>query len=330
MNRPMNRRMNRPISRLLVSAMLMFVSSIVQSHGVPEAPPPIPLDEVMQAFGWDPAGTQIKVQTLNENLHVLFGMGGNIAVSVGKDGVLVVDDQFPALMPKIKAAINDLGGEQVDFAINTHWHFDHADGNQALGPAGTWIVSHANSRQMMLGDHVVNLVALSYEQKAYPEDALPTLTFDDTMQFHINGEKIELMHFGPAHTTGDAAVVFRTSNAVHLGDVFNNAGYPFIDADNGGSLDGIIKFCSDTLAIIDPDTVVIPGHGPVTDYQTLSAYIDMLSTVRARMTGLIDKGASLEDVFAAEVSQEWDARYGDNQRFINRAYLSLTRRSAAD
>jgi glyoxylase-like metal-dependent hydrolase (beta-lactamase superfamily II) len=307
--------------------MLMFVSTMVQSHGVPEAPSPIPLDEVMQAFGWDPDATQVKVQTLNDNLHVLFGMGGNMAVSVGEDGVLVVDDQFPALMPKIKAAINDLGGKRVDFAINTHWHFDHADGNQTLGPEGTWIVSHANSRQMMLADHIVNLVALTYEQKAYPEDALPVMTFDDTMQFYINGEKIELMHFGPAHTTGDAAVIFRTSNAVHLGDVFNNAGYPFIDADNGGSLDGIIKFCSDTLAIIDPDTIVIPGHGPVTDYKTLSDYIQMLSTVRARMTALIDKGASLEEVFAADVSQEWDARYGDNQRFINRAYLSLTRRA---
>jgi glyoxylase-like metal-dependent hydrolase (beta-lactamase superfamily II) len=313
--------------RLLTSIVLLFSSAVAHSHDVPKAPAPMPLDELMQAFGWDPAGTQIRVQTLNANLHVLFGVGGNIAVSIGDDGVLVVDDQFPAMMPKIKAAINSLGGEKVDFAINTHWHFDHADGNQALGPAGTWIVSQANSRQMMLGDHVVNLVLAAYEQKAYPADALPTMTFDDTMQFHLNGEQIELVHFGPAHTTGDAAVIFRTSNAVHLGDVFNNSGYPFIDADNGGSLDGVIKFCSDTLAMIDPETIVIPGHGPVTDYQTLSDYIDMLTTVRLRMVTLIDNGASLEDVFAADVSREWDARNGDNQRFINRAYVSLIENS---
>ena len=177
---------------------------------------------------------------------------------------------------------------------------------------------------MMLEDHVINLVVSSYNQKAYPEDALPSMTFDDTMQFHFNGEKIDLKHYGPAHTTGDTAVIFRGSNAVHLGDVYNNAGYPFIDAGNGGTLDGVIKFCSETIAELDKDSIVIPGHGPVADYQALADYIDMLETIRERMLKLIDEGASLDDVYAAKVTAEWDEKNGDNIGFINRSYLSLT------
>mgnify|MGYP000045596174 FL=1 len=194
----------------------------------------------------------------------------------------------------------------------------------ALGPAGTWLIAHENSREMMKTDHVINLVVTAYEQEAYPESAWPDITFDDDMQFHLNGQTIELMHFGPAHTTGDTAVIFRGSNAVHLGDVFNNSGYPFIDAGNGGDLDGLIRFCEKTLSNIDKDTVVIPGHGPIADYNTLSAYVDMLSTVRDRMVVLIDGGKSLEEVYAAKPTADFDATFGDNTGFINRAYMSLT------
>jgi cyclase len=177
---------------------------------------------------------------------------------------------------------------------------------------------------MMKSDHLINLVAASYEQKAYPEDAWPDITFDDAMQLHLNGEDIELLHFGPAHTTGDAAIIFRTSNAVHMGDVFNNAGYPFIDAGNGGSIDGLIKFCSETLKHLDKDTTVIPGHGPITDYQALVDYVDMLQTIRDRMMAMIEKGASLDEVYAENLTSEWDKKKGDNSGFINRAYMSLT------
>ena len=293
------------------------------SHDGAPVPEPMDLDTLTKAFGWD-MDTKITVQSIGRNLHVLFGVGGNIAVSVGSDGVLIVDDQFPAMMPKIQAAIKGLGGDQVDFAINSHWHFDHAEGNLALGPAGTWLVSQANSREMMKQDHLINLVVLSYNQKAYPEDAWPDITFDTTMQFHFNGEKIDLLHFGPAHTTGDTAVIFCGHNAVHLGDVYNNAGYPFIDAGNGGTLDGIIKFCNETLKAIDKDTIVIPGHGPVTDYQALSDYIDMLSTIRSRMMPMIENGASIADLMAADLTREWDEKNGDNTGFINRAFMSLT------
>ena len=140
--------------------------------------------------------TPITTQQLAENFHVLFGVGGNILVSIGENGVLIVDDQFPQMVPKYKATIGELGGGAIDFAINTHWHFDHADGNQVLGSQGTWLVAHENSRQMLTKANVVNLVSQRRDQPAYAETALPVVTYDDKMRFHFNGERIDLVHFG--------------------------------------------------------------------------------------------------------------------------------------
>ncbi|MDP4599036.1 MAG: MBL fold metallo-hydrolase [Pseudomonadales bacterium] len=293
-------------------------------HNAPAVPAAIDLDELAEAFGWDFTGTQIRTEKITDDFFVLFGAGGNIGVSIGKDGVFIVDDQFPQLTPKIHAAIGELGGEGVDFAVNTHWHFDHAEGNKVLGAEGTWLVAQQNSRQMMQQDNIVNLVSVAYDQQAYPQSALPDITFADAMQFHLNGQTIDLMHFGPAHTTGDTAVYFHESNVLHMGDVFNNAGYPFIDAGNGGTLEGLIHFCEQALKAINADTVVIPGHGPVTNYQALADYVTMLTTVRDRMLVLIHKGASLDAVFAARPTADFDGKMGDNVRFINRAYMSLT------
>jgi cyclase len=271
------------------------------------------------------AAAEIRTEKVGDNLYVLFGLGGNIAVSVGTDGVLIVDAQFPELVPRYLAAIRAVGGADVDFAINTHWHYDHADGNLVLGPTGTWIVAHANSRQMLTKDNVINTVARPpFPQKAYPPAALPMATFTDRMQLHFNGETIDLMHVGPAHTTGDAAVIFRSHNAVHLGDVFNNAGYPFIDTDNGGDLDGTIAFCEAVLKELRPGATVIPGHGAVAKYEDLVAYIEMLKGVRTKLTELIRSGATLEQAIAAKPTADWDARYGDPTRMVNRGYASLS------
>ena len=318
--------MRKTLKQLALLGCTLVAAAPVLSHNGPEVTEPMDLPTLMTAFGWDLAGTEIKTERISDDLHVLFGTGGNIAVSIGEDGVFIVDDQFPQLMPKIRKAIGELGGDGVDFAVNTHWHFDHAEGNLSLGPAGTWLVAQRNSREMMKQDHVVNLVVAAYDQKAYPESAWPDITYDDTMQFHLNGQTIDLLHFGPAHTTGDTAVIFRGTNAVHLGDVFNNGGYPFIDAGNGGSLDGVINFCSETLKQIDEKTVVIPGHGPVADYQRLVDYVSMLTSIRDTMMVLINAGASLEQVYAAQPTADYDAERGDNTGFINRAYMSLTHR----
>ena len=191
------------MKRFISGAFGLLLAGSVQAHDL------LDLDEMLAAFGWDFDTAEITVEKINDGFYVLFGLGGNIGVSVGEHGVLIVDDQFPQLMPKIRAAISDLGGDDIDFVINTHWHFDHAEGNLALGPEGSWVVSQTNSRAMMADDHVINLASMQYLQQAYPDSAKPVITYDDRMQFHFNGELIELLHFGPAHTTGDTAVIFR-------------------------------------------------------------------------------------------------------------------------
>jgi cyclase len=277
------------------------------------------------------AATEITSEHLRGNLYVLYGFGGNIVASIGSQGVLIVDDQFPEMVPKFRAAIQELGGGDIDFGINTHWHYDHADGNQVLGPDGTWLVAHENSREMMARDNVIDGgVWPIVPQPAYAPTALPIVTFGDHMSFHFNGEKIDLLHFGPAHTTGDAAVLFRGHNTVHLGDVFNNGGFPFIDTNNGGGIDGMIAFCEAVLQEIDEETIVVPGHGPVTDIDRFAGYVRMLRGIRERISGLIDQGASLEQIIEAAPTAEWDEFYGDPSemhqlQIIGRAYESLSR-----
>ena len=246
---------------------------------------------------------------------------------MGKDGILIVDDQLPELADRIKAAIADLGGGGIDYVINTHWHFDHADGNNALGPDGATIISHDNARSDMADGGIINMVIAQYHQAPYPEAALPELTYQREMSLHFNGGEIELQHFSHAHTNGDTAVFFRKHNAVHLGDVFNNSGYPFVDVGSGGGIDGMIRFCKETLAQIDEHTVVIPGHGPVTDYARLGQYLAMLRTVRDRIQGMIDDGKSLEEVSAAAPTADFDAIYGPESAslaFVNRVYSDLS------
>jgi glyoxylase-like metal-dependent hydrolase (beta-lactamase superfamily II) len=281
-------------------------------------------DELTDSFGMDLDNTQIATETVAPGLHVLFGVGGNVIASIGHQGVLMVDSQFPQMIPRIRDTIKELGGEGIDFTINTHWHFDHADGNPLLGRDGSWLVSQSNSRRMMSGEHAIDLVSVIYKQPPYPAEALPVITFSDHMQFHFNGETIDLFHFGPAHTTGDAAVYFRSSNVVHMGDVFN-ASYPFIDAGNGGDLEGMIRFCRKVLAELEENSIVIPGHGPVLGYADLHNYTSMLETVGARISRMIDDGKSLEEVIAAAPTADFDEQYGNPDRFIDRAYVSLSR-----
>ena len=282
------------------------------------------LDELMSQWGMDPATAEITHEELAPGVYALFGVGGNILVSMGNQGVLMVDSQFPGMIPKIKKTIRSLGGGDIEFAINTHWHFDHADGNPLLGREGAWLVSHRNARRMMVGRHPIDLVSVIYDQPPYPPEGLPVITYDDQMQFHFNGDTVELLHFGPAHTTGDTAVFLQRANVVHMGDVFN-AGYPFIDAGNGGDLDGVITFVTQVLEKLNAETKVLPGHGPVLGFADMQSYLQMLETVRNRVSGMIDSGMSLEQVLAAKPTEDFDEKYGDPGLLLNRAYKSLTR-----
>ena len=296
------------------------------AHSAPNLPEVMTVPEGVEAFGWDFESADVTTQDLGQGLHVLYGIGGNIVVSLGDDGTFIVDDQFEGMIPKVVKTIGELGGSDVDFAVTTHWHFDHAEGNLALGPKGTWLVAHENSREMMKDAHVVNMVGLAVLQEAYPESAWPDITYDSEMRFHLNGQTVELMHFGPAHTTGDTAVFFREANVLHMGDVFNNTGYPFIDADNGGTLDGLITFCESVLAVINDETTVVPGHGATATKADFVRYTQDLAVIRDRITANVKAGMDLDEIIAEEPSKEFDARYGDNTMFIDRAVKSLTYR----
>ena len=281
-------------------------------------------DELAEAFGYDFEAAEVRYQQVGPGLHVLFGVGGNVLVSVGEQGVLMVDSQFAQMMPKLKDAIARLGGGDVDFAINTHWHFDHADGNAALGREGAWFITQMNSRRMMTGSRDVSYVDTTYRQPPLPKDALPVATFTDHMQMHFNDETIDLLHFGPAHTTGDTAVYFRSANVVHMGDVFFPR-YPYIDAGNGGDLLGMIRFCEKVLARLNPDSTVVPGHGPVMGYDDLAGYIGMLETAVERMSKMIDRGMTLDEIIAAAPMADFDAQYGNPTLFLTKGYESLSR-----
>ena len=308
---------------------MRLISSIVcaLSCAVSHAQEIISSDEAFKRFGVDPATTEIRAEQLAPGLHVIYGAGGNVVASIGDDGVLIVDDQFPQSVPRIEKAIEALGGSAIDFVVNTHWHFDHADGNLLLGKQGSLIISHEHSRKMLLDRQLINLVGLVVEQPAYEPHGLPLITFDDGLRLHFNGDTVDVLHFGPAHTTGDAIVFFRNSKVVHMGDVFNMASYPFIDADNGGDLDGVIRTCEAVLQKLDEDAVVVPGHGRAAAYGDLEAYLAMLTTIRERVVALIDEGATLEEIVAARPTSEWDEVRGDPTRLLDRMHLSLTRTS---
>ena len=313
---------------LAATAVALGAVACAQEEEAPASDEPLNLEQLLVQFNWDFDAAEITTEQVGEGLYVLFGIGGNIAVSVGEQGVLVVDDMFPEVIPKVEAAIKEIGGDGIDFAINTHWHFDHAEGNLALGPAGTWIAAHANSASMMAKENILNMVITKYRQPPYPPAARPSIVFDDRMRFHFNGEDVDLIHAGPAHTAGDAAVIFKNHNAVHFGDVFNNTGYPFIDVDSGGSINGMIAFCQAILDELGPNGVVIPGHGPVTDSAALQAYIDMLTTVRDRVAAQIAEGKGLMAVVASGVTSDLDETFGpvvNSLGFVDRVYTSLQR-----
>jgi cyclase len=308
---------------LIAIIVALFFSTITKSHDNVMS-----FQEMSKAFGWDFEKTQITTQELSDGMFVMFGVGGNILVSVGDDGTMIVDDQFPQMMPKIQAALSEVGSDNVDYVLNTHWHFDHAQGNLTLGKGATTIVSQSNSRSMMLDDHLVNFGPMAYQQKAYPEHALADITFDSSMGIHFNDQKIDLMHYGAAHTTGDAAIWFRGHNVIHMGDVYNNSGYPFIDVDNGGRLRGIIDFCQKVYDQIDEKTIVVPGHGPVADRVKLGRYIEVLTMLESRVQKLIDEGQNLEAIIAAKPSSDFDAEFKVPEFvvsvFLDRVYASLT------
>lgn len=251
---------------------------------------------------------QVKSTKLAEGLFVLEGAGGNIALSVGKQGAVIIDDQFAPLSAKIRAEAKKLGASTIKFVVNTHWHADHTSGNEPLGKSGSIIVAHENVRKRLSSDQFIEL--LNRKVPASPAAALPVITFTSDLSFHLNDSEIHVIHVDPAHTDGDSIVHLVKANAIHMGDTMMTMSYPFVDTSSGGRYAGFIAAADRALALANDTTKIIPGHGPVTDKAGLQAWRDMLVSIRDSVGKLVAAGKTLEQVLAAKPSAQWDATWG--------------------
>ncbi len=253
---------------------------------------------------------QIRATQVASNVWMLEGEGGNIGVSVGEDGVLLIDDQFAPLTEKIVAAVRKITDKPIRFLVNTHWHGDHTGGNENLGKAGVLIVAHDNVRTRLMTDQAT----LLSRTPASPKVALPLITFNDSVTYHINGDTMTVYKVPNSHTDSDAFIRFKNANVVHTGDVFAAYRYPYVDTINGGSMAGIVKALDDLIPTLDDNTKVIPGHGALSGKKDVIAYRDMIATVTARVEALVKQGKTLEEIKAARPTADFDERWGKLRR----------------
>ena len=260
------------------------------------------------AFAQDFSRFEVKSQKLTANIYMLTGAGGNLGLSVGEDAVFLVDDQYAPMTEKIRAAIAAITPQPVRFVLNTHWHGDHTGGNENFGKAGSIVVAHENVRKRMASRQFNEF--FKNETPASPKGALPVVTFDGVVSFHMNGEEIRGIHVPRAHTDGDTIVHFLGSDVIHMGDIYFNGLYPFIDTASGGSVEGTIAACDQVLRIATDKTRIIPGHGPLSNAAELKAYRDMLATILERVKRLVGEGRKPEEIAVAGVSREFDEKWG--------------------
>jgi cyclase len=263
---------------------------------------------------------EIKAYKMNDKIYMLEGSGGNIGLLVGQDGVVMIDDQFAPLSEKIKAAIEEISVVPVRFVINTHFHGDHVGGNENFGKDGAIIVAQSNSRLRMSTDQFN--ATFKQTQKAAPYDALPKVTFGDSVTLHLNGETLQVTHIKNAHTDGDAIIYFKESNIIHTGDVFVRYGLPFIDQPSGGSIDGMIAGCDVIMNLADDQTKIIPGHGAIASKKDVADYKNMLVTIRNRIADAIKQGKTVDQVIAMDPTKEYTTSF-ERSAFILLVYDSL-------
>jgi glyoxylase-like metal-dependent hydrolase (beta-lactamase superfamily II) len=245
---------------------------------------------------------EVKATKVAGNIYMLQGAGGNIGVSVGADGILIVDDQFAPLADKIKAALKTLGEGKLKFVLNTHWHGDHTGANAAFSPEAP-IIAHDNVRKR-----------LSTEQKseffkrttpASPKEALPVITFDQSLSVHFNGEEIRVIHFPQGHTDGDSVIFFTTSNVVHMGDDFFANRFPFVDLESGGTVQGLTRNIGDIIGKLPADVKLIPGHGPISSLDDLKRYHQMLNATTEIVRTKMAAGKTVDQITTEGVPEEW-------------------------
>ena len=270
---------------------------------------------------------QVEIETIPvaENIYMLTGEGGNIGVSTGEDGVLLIDDQYAPLTDKIRTAVNAIAEQPIRYLLNTHWHLDHTGGNENLGSSGVVIMAHDEVYNRMSTEQFIE--AFGRSVPASPPAALPKITFNDTATFHINGQTIHGFHVEPAHTDGDTVIHFPEADVIHTGDVYFNGRYPFIDTSSGGSITGMLEATEKVLALAGDNTKIIPGHGALSNRAELEVYRQMLMDVKAKTEEAISQGLTLEEFIASDPTAEYDDTWGQDfltpEQFQTIVYQSL-------
>lgn len=265
---------------------------------------------------WHAQDPTLTTHAVAGTVHYLEGSGGNIGVCIGDDGVFVIDDKFASFAEPIEAAVAALSDEPIRFLLNTHWHGDHTGANAHFGGKGVPILSHENVRVRLAG------------KEDSPAAALPLLTFDEGLALHLNGERIDVMHFGPGHTDGDSIVVFNESNVVHMGDLFFNGMFPFIDLDSGGDVQGYVDVVGAIAESLEDGVRIIPGHGPVSDLATLKEFHAMLTATTQKVAGALAAGKSADEMVAEGLLADYEAwswRFVDLERFTRTLATSLAK-----
>jgi cyclase len=269
---------------------------------------------------------QIKATKVAGNVYMLEGAGGNIGVSVGDDGILIVDDQFAPLADKIRAALKGIADKKLRFILNTHWHGDHTGGNAAFAPEAP-IIAHDNVRKRMATEQKSEIFKRT--TPASPKEALPVITFDHNLTVHFNGEEIRAIHYPHGHTDGDSVIFFTTSNVVHLGDNFFAGRFPFVDLDSGGSVEGLTKNIGEIITKIPAGAKLIPGHGPLSTIDDLKLYHRMLEQTSGIIRERISAGKTLEQIKSEGLPEEWKTwgtGFIKTDLWIEIVYRSLTAR----
>ena len=265
---------------------------------------------------------EMKVTKVAGNVYMLEGAGGNIGVSVGDDGLLIVDDQFAPLADKIRAALKGIADKKLKFILNTHWHGDHTGGNVVFGPEAT-IIAHDNVRKRLSTTQTV----LNNTTPPSPKEALPVITFDQSLSVHFNGEEIRAIHFPHGHTDGDSVIFFSSSNVVHLGDDFFAGRFPFVDLESGGSVEGLIKNIGELVAKIPPGAKLIPGHGPLSTLDDLKSYHRMLQQTTEIVRQKMAAGKTLDQIKSEGLPDEWKpwgTGFIKTDRWVETIYKSFT------
>jgi glyoxylase-like metal-dependent hydrolase (beta-lactamase superfamily II) len=284
----------------------------------------------LQAQNKDFSKVEIKVTKVSGNIYMLEGEGGNIAASVGEDGIVIVDDQYAPLADKIQSALKNLKitDKPVRFVINTHYHGDHTGGNEPFANTGSTVIAQDNVRKRLeTGGTAGNGGSIKMEAKPATKAALPVITFEHDVTVHLNGEDIRALHFPAGHTDGDAIIFFPKNNVVHMGDDFVRYGFPFIDVSSGGSVQGMIAAMEKVSTQLPPDVKVIPGHGALSNLDDVRAFTKMLKETSAVVQKEIDEHKTVEQMKQEKILApwaKWSSEFLDADKFIETLYNSLT------